>query len=290
MSEYSSNLVAVVSGASRGVGRGIATALGRIGATVYVVGRTQDADAPRAVGETVLPGTIHETAALVDQAGGRGIAVACDLANDRQICDLIRRVEVEQGRLDVLVNNAVFIHDEMAKPVPFWERPLGVADIMNVGLRCHYVMSHQAAPLMVRQGSGLIINISFYGAVALSPEPAYGASKAGLDKMAFDMAAQLRPHNVTALSLWPGYVATERVQRMADQSPELAAQLPNFESPDLTGNVIAALARDPDLASLSGRTLIVAELANGYGIREADGRQPASMRDILASPLAAFGN
>jgi NAD(P)-dependent dehydrogenase (short-subunit alcohol dehydrogenase family) len=282
------NLVAVVTGASRGLGRGIAIALGASGATVYVVGRTTHEDAPRGAGEAVLPGTIYDAAAAVTAAGGTGIAVACDLADDAQIVALFERVQREAGRLDILVNNAAFVHNDMTGNRPFWEKSLAVADIIDIGLRCHYVASHQAAPIMVRQGSGLIVNISFFGAVVHFHDPAYGASKAGLDKMAFDMAHELRPHGVAALSLWPGIVATERVQQMAEHSAELKAQLPGFETPYFIGQVIAALHRDPQLAQHSGKTLIVAELARNYGIQDSDGRQPASLRGLMGQPHPAF--
>lgn len=283
-----SNTVAVITGASRGVGRGIAITLGSQGATVYVVGRTCDQDAPRGEGEAVLPGTIHDTAAAVTAAGGRGIPAACDLADDEQIIALFQRVEHESGRLDILVNNAAFVHNEMIGDKPFWEKPIAVGNIIDVGLRSHYVASHQATPIMVRQGHGLIVNISFFGAVCKFHGPAYGASKAGLDKMAFDMAEELRPFNVSAVSLWPGIVATERVQLLAEQSEELKAQLSGFESPEFTGRVIDALFRDPRLPELSGKTLIVAELAERYGVRDIDGKQPASLRGIMGQPHAAF--
>lgn len=283
-----STIVAVVTGASRGVGRGIAIALGGKGATVYVVGRTQSDDTPRGAGEAVLPGTIHDAAAAVTAAGGHGIAVACDMTNNVQIIALFERVEHESGRLDILVNNAAFVHNDMIETKPFWEKSLAVGNILDVGLRCHYTASHQAAAIMARQKHGLIVNISFYGAVSKFHDPAYGASKAGLDKMAFDMADVLRPYNVAAISLWPGIVATERVQQLAEQVAEVKDQLATFETPQFTGLVIDALYRDPELLSLSGKTLIGAELAKHYGIRDINGKQPASLRNSLGNPHPAF--
>lgn len=282
------NLVAVVTGASRGIGRGIAIALGERGAIVYVVGRTTSDDTPRGAGEAVLPGTIHDAAAAVTAAGGQGIAIACDMADDAQIVALFEHVQRESGRLDILVNNAAFVHNDMTGERPFWEKSLEVADILDIGLRCHYVASHQAAPLMVRQGFGLIVNISFFGAVVHFHDPAYGASKAGLDKMAFDMAEELRPYGVAAVSLWPGIVATERVQQMAEHSAELKAQLPGFETPQFIGRVIEALYRDPQLPQVSGKTLIAAEMAANYGIRDIDGKQPVSLRGVMGQPHPAF--
>lgn len=283
-----SPLIAIITGASRGIGRGIAIALGEQGATVYVVGRTERDNDPRKTGEALLPGNIHNAAAAVTAAGGHGIPVACDLADDSQVTDLFRRVREESGRLDILVNNAAFVHDDMTTDKPFWEKSLAVGNIIDIGLRCHYVASHQAAPIMVRQGFGLIVNISFFGAVVPFHDPAYGASKAGLDKMAFDMAQELRSHGVAAVSLWPGIVATERVQQMAEHSPELKEQLSSFETPAFIGQVIHALYRDPALPSLSGKTLIAAELAEAYKIQDNDGRQPASLRGVMGAPHPAF--
>lgn len=280
--------IAVVTGASRGLGRGIALALGQPGTTVYVVGRTTGDGGPRREGEADLPGTIHDTAQAIAAAAGTAIPVACDLADDAQIVDLFRRVQREAGRLDILVNNAAYLHHDLTAEKPFWEKSLEVGNILGVGLRCHYVASHQAAPIMVRRRSGLIVNISFYGAVCRFHDPAYGAAKAGLDKLAFDMAQDLRPHDVTAVSLWPGFVATERVRLMAAQAPELAQQLPQFESPEFSGRVIDALHRDPDRMRLSGKTLIGAELGLRYGIRDIDGKQPAALRSVLAQPHPAF--
>lgn len=281
-------LIAVVTGASRGIGRGIATALGQRGATVYVVGRTVNAESAQHEGEALLPGTIHESAQAVTDAGGLGIAVSCDLADDAQIVELFQRVERESGRLDLLINNAAFVHNDMVGDRPFWEKSLAVSKILDVGLRCHYVASHQAAPIMLRQGHGLIVNISFFGAVVHFHDPAYGACKAGLDKMAFDMAHELRPFGVSAVSLWPGIVATERVQLMAEQSAELKQQLPSFETPEFIGKVIDALYRDPQLPGLSGKTLVAAELAERYGIRDEDDRQPRSLRGFMGEPHPVF--
>lgn len=283
-----STIVAVVTGASRGVGRGIAVALGGKGATVYVVGRTQSDDTPRGAGEAVLPGTIYDAAAAVTAAGGHGIAAVCDMTDNAQIIALFERVERESGRLDILVNNAAFVHNDMIETKPFWEKSLEVGKILDVGLRCHYTASHQAAPIMIRQKQGLIVNISFYGAVSKFHDPAYGASKAGLDKMAFDIADELRPYNVAAISLWPGIVATERVQQLAEQIAEVKDQMATFETPQFTGLVINALYRDPELLSLSGKTLIGAELAKHYGIRDIDGKQPESLRNSLGNPHPAF--
>ena len=165
--------VVVVTGASRGAGRGIAVALGSHGCTVYVTGRSEKP------GDATLPGTIHETAQAVTAAGGAGIAVRVDHGDDEQIKALFDQVQREQGRLDILVNNACAIHDELTAPGNFWEKPLKLADMLEVGLRSGYVASYFAAPMMVRERHGLMIFTSGSGAVHYVYGPAYGAHKAG---------------------------------------------------------------------------------------------------------------
>lgn len=277
--------IAVVTGASRGAGRGIALALGSRGYTVYVSGRSERE------GEAPLPGTIHATAREVDAAGGRGIAVPCDHADDAQVAALFARVEAEQGRLDLLVNNACAIPDELVQPGGFWEKPLSMLSILDVGMRSHYVASWHAVPLMLRQPRGLIVHTSSFGGHCYMHGPAYGAGKAAVDKMAHDMAVELRPHGIAVVSIWMGLLRTERTERaLAD--PGVAAHyahlLDTMETPQLTGHVIDALAHDPHRMERSGRIWIGAELAQEYGIRDAGGRQPPSHRPMLGDPTV-FG-
>ncbi len=271
--------VALVTGASRGAGKGIALALGAHGYRVYISGRTrEDGSAP-------LPGTIGETASAVNAAGGEGIAVAVDHARDADVAALFRQIADNDGRLDVLVNNATFLHDELTSPEPFWQKPLELVDILDVGLRSHYVASWYAAPLMAAAQSGLIVFTSSFGSVCYMHGPAYGAQKAGVDKFAADMAVDLRERGVAALSIWMGPLLTERSRRSLQQHPEQYREfMANAETPEFTGHLIAALAADPDLMQLSGQTLIGAELALRYGLRDADGRQPGSYREMLGAP------
>ena len=273
--------VALVTGASRGAGKGIALALGAAGLTVYVTGRSQ------CEGDAALPGSVQATADAVTQAGGRGVAVLCDHADDGQVAALFDRVEREQGRLDLLVNNACAIPDELTQPGPFWHKPLYMLELLNVGMRSHYVASWHAASLMAAQRSGLIVHTSSYGSVCYMHGPAYGAGKAAVDKMAHDMAVDLRPHGVAVVSLWMGLLRTERTER-ALQDPEMArkyaASVAHMESPQFPGRVIAALLDDPALMARSGQVCIDAELALDLGVRDIDGRQPSSYRSALGAP------
>jgi NAD(P)-dependent dehydrogenase (short-subunit alcohol dehydrogenase family) len=270
-----SGRIAVVTGASRGAGRGIAIALGSHGCTVYVTGRSEKP------GDASLPGTIYETADGVTAAGGKGIAVRVDHADDAQVQALFERVQDEQGRLDILVNNACAIHDELTAPGNFWEKPLALGDMLDVGLRSSYVASWYAAPMMVAAQAGLIVFTSASGSVHYVYGPAYGAHKAGTDKLAADMAVDLKEFGVAAVSIWMGALKTERLQVIMAADPAKFGYLEKIlETPDFTGHVIWALANDPGLMALSGQTVIGAEMAIQYGIRDAGGRQPPSLRDM----------
>lgn len=260
---------AVVTGASRGAGRGIAEALGRAGWRVYLTGRTISAEDARRVGD----------------AGGEGIAVVVDHGDDRSVAALFERVADETGQLDLLVNNAAAISDRLTDPAPFWRKPLDLADVLEVGLRSAYVAAWYAAPLLLAAERGLIAFTSSPGSVCYMHGPAYGAQKAGVDKMAADMAVDFRGTTVSTVSLWMGILLTERMRRLFDGNPEaLAAFAEHAETPQFTGRVIDALYRDPDLPALSGRTLIAAEVAQRYGITDEGGRRPPSHRDALGSP------
>ena len=281
MSGNLKGVVAVVTGASRGAGKGIALALGAEGATVYVTGRTvNEGDAP-------LPGTVAATAAAVSKAGGMGIAVACDHADDAQVKALFERVASEQGKLDILVNNATFLHDELINKGGFWEKPLALVDILDVGLRSAYVASWYAAPLMVKQQNGLIAFTSSFGASCYMHGPGYGAQKVGVDKFAKDMAVDLRTHKVAAVSIWMGMLRTDRTRRAMDRAAEQYAGFWDIaETPEFTGHILSAIYRDPKRAEKSGQILIGAELALEYGISD-EGRQPPSHRPMLGSPAQA---
>ena len=267
--------VVAVTGASRGAGQGIAIGLGRHGCTVYVTGRSEKS------GETtVLPGTIYETAEAVTAAGGRGIPVRVDHAHDDQVKALFDQVEREQGRIDILVNNAAAVYDELTHPGNFWEKPLKLADMIDVGVRSSYVASYYAAPMMVRQRHGLVIFTSGSGAVHYVFGPAYGAHKAGQDKLAADMAVDFKDFNVAAVSLWMGALLTDRLKAIIASDREKYGYLENTsETPEFTGHVIWAIYNDPKVMELSGQTVISAEMAVKYGFTDEGGRQPPSYRD-----------
>lgn len=269
--------VSVVTGATRGLGRGIARALAAKGHLVVVTGRGSDA--------------LHSVVAEIAGLGGKAVGMVCDHGDDASVEALFARIDKELGRLDLLVNNATFVNAmEMTKPGGFWEKPLNLADMIDVGLRSHYVAAYFAAPLMIRTGASLIANISFYGAVSYHYGPAYGAAKAGTDKMTFDMAADLRPHGVAAVSIWPGLILTDMLKSIPKEHlpPQLVADLPNFETPEFTGLVLDALLGAPDLMERSGQTFIGAALGQEFGIRDTDGKQPRLYSDRLGTPEGRF--
>ncbi len=267
--------IAVVTGASRGAGAGIARALGSHGYIVYVTGRTETSCA------STLPGTIQETAEQVNALGGKGIAVRVDHADDEQVKDFFERVGREHGRIDVLVNNAAIIRDEMMGRTKFWEEPVNVIDTLAVGLRSSYVATVFAAPLMLPQRRGLVVFTSSSGAVHYAFGPAYGVPKAGTDKMAADMAVDFKGTGVAAVSIWMGSLLTQRVRDIVATNPgKLGYIVDTAESPELSGHVISSLYEDPELTDLSGQTLIGAELAVKYGIKDEGERQPPSYRDL----------
>jgi NAD(P)-dependent dehydrogenase (short-subunit alcohol dehydrogenase family) len=279
-----SERVILVTGASRGIGRGTAVALAAPGTTIYVTGRTTRA------GTAALPGTIHETAAEITRRGAKAVAVACDHADDAQVAQLFAQIAAEAGRLDLLVNNVTAIPDELVLPGGFWEKPLSMQAILDVGLRSHYVASWHAARLMVRQGEGLIVMVSSPGARCYLHGPAYGAGKAGIDKMSADMAVDLRKHHVAAVSLWAALTLTERSQVVMKAHPgEYDAVMANAVHPEFMGRLLDALMRDPQLPERSGQTFYAAELAAQLKVQDVDGRQPPSDRAFLGEPAQVTG-
>jgi NAD(P)-dependent dehydrogenase (short-subunit alcohol dehydrogenase family) len=282
-SDSLSGKVAVVTGASRGVGKGVAFALAEQGATVYVTGRTVTP------GSYPLPGTVGETAMEVDRRGGKGIAVQVDHAQDDQIAALFEQVKREQRRLDILVNNAFSLPEDLTQPQPFWEKPLSNLQMFDVGLRSNFVAAWHAAKLMAPQKSGLIVATSGYVGVTYTYGVVFGTCKSGVDRMARDMAIELKPHNVASLSMWLGLTFTERAERNLGRDPAMKSQTVTNplvgSSVEFPGRVIVALAKDPNILRRSGGTFIAAELAREYGVTDIDGKVPPSLRAERGSPI-----
>jgi NAD(P)-dependent dehydrogenase (short-subunit alcohol dehydrogenase family) len=276
--------VALVTGASRGAGRGIARGFGELGYTVYVTGRTTQPGDAKGWDGTVLPGTVSETAAEVTAAGGKGIAVLCDHGDDAQVAALFQQIEAEQGQLDVLFNNATFIHNQLIEKKPFWEKELDAVRILDVGLRSAYVASWHAARIMVPKRRGVIAFGSSFGASCYMHGPAYGAQKAGIDKLAHDMEHDLRETGVIAVSIWMGPLVTERSKIAAETNPEQYKDfISTAENPEFTAHIVDAIDRAPTRGELSGQTLVAAEIARELGVTDRGHHRP-SYREMLGSP------
>ncbi|MGW4713642.1 SDR family NAD(P)-dependent oxidoreductase [Nocardia sp. NPDC004260] len=266
--------VAVVTGASRGIGKGIALELGATGATVFVTGRS--------AAQGRLPGTVHATAAEIDAAGGSGIPFVCDHRDDDAVERLFELIRTEHGRLDVLVNN-VYNSPAAARWLgkPFWEVPPAAWDeSFDVGVRSHYVASFFAAPLLIESG-GLIVNISSPGARRYMHNAVYGVAKSAVDRLTADMAHNLAGTEVTVVSLWPGIVDTELLQlvpagtdgrRLVTLPGEGTFDLGDAQTPRFTGRAVVALATDLGRRSRTGLPWPVADLAEYYGFTDMDGR------------------
>jgi NAD(P)-dependent dehydrogenase (short-subunit alcohol dehydrogenase family) len=250
--------VAVVTGGSRGVGKGIARELSRLGARVFVTGRTESD---------------------LQQIGQGAVGIRCDHRIDAEVDAAFERIERESGGIDILVNNVWGGYEGMLEngvftwTKPFWEQPLWRWDAMfSAGVRAHYRASQRVAPGMVARRRGLIVNISHWAAQKHLGNVAYGVSKAATDKMTADMAIELRPHGVAVVSLYPGMVRTEKVMEAAAW-----LDLKNSESPEFVGRAVAALATDPDLLRHTGKVLVAAALAADYGFTDLDGTTPRAL-------------
>jgi NAD(P)-dependent dehydrogenase (short-subunit alcohol dehydrogenase family) len=278
--------VALVTGASRGIGKGVALVLAEQGATVYVTGRTVKE------GDYYLPGTVGATAEACNErgrkSGGSGVAVACDHGDDAQVAALFEQIEREQGRLDILVNSATQLSADLLEPLPFWEKPLSNLEMWEVGMRSYYTASWHAAKMMARQKSGLIVMISGYTGVTYTYGVLFSATKCTVDRIARDMAIELEPYNVATISLWQGLTLTEKAK---DNLAKVADKMTNSvagqtgSSVEHPGRVIAALACDPEIMKRSGGTYITAEIADEYGVVDVDGNRIQSMRAKRGSPL-----
>ncbi len=261
----------VVTGASRGVGRGIALALGAQGATVIVCARDEAA--------------LHRTAQEICERGGVSHVMPCDMADDVAIARLAGQIQQTVPSVDVLVNCASLIPETLTAAGPFWSKPLELADQLQVGLRSSYVMTHQLAPALLATQGALVVNISSPGARAYMHGPAYGACKAGMDKLGHDMAIDFKPFGVSVITLWPGVVATERTVAAAQADPDTYGHLLALaESVEFNGRVIGALLTDSNRIEKTGQVFFSAELAQMYGVTDVSGQSPQSHRGWFGEP------
>jgi len=280
-----SGKVAVVTGSSRGIGRGIAIVLAEQGATVYVTGRSVTP------GAYYLPGTVGETAEECNRRGGKGIPVQVDHADNEQVAALFEQVQREQGRLDLLVNNAFQLSEDLIVPKPFWEKPLSNLEMIEVGVKSNFVAAWYAAQIMVPQKSGLIIAVSGYVGVTYTFGVVFGTAKSAVDRMARDMAIELKPHNVASISMWQNLTFGERALYNLERNPEMKKLTVTNPAIGCTvefpGRVVAALLKDPDIMKRTGGTFINAEVGQEYGITDVDGKVIPSVRAERGSPIWA---
>lgn len=300
--------VALVTGATRGIGKGIALQLCEAGAVVYVTGRTLK---PKGDG---CGGSLLETVEELNARGagvGRGESVQCDHSKDEEVVTLFEQIDRDNdGRLDILVNNAYsavnVIADQMG--VPFWEQPLSTWDVVNnVGLRNHYLCTVMASKLMVARGSGLVVNVSSFGGLRYLFNIPYGVGKEACDRMMKDCSVELKKAGVVCLSLWPGAVKTEQIMYNIDQgkfgaggsdagqgfgdlkTKDMVKAFENGESTEFAGKCLVALAADPNLMAKTGRIVMTSELASEYGLFDKDGKQPMSIRSIKTGLIMLGG-
>jgi NAD(P)-dependent dehydrogenase (short-subunit alcohol dehydrogenase family) len=282
--------VALVAGATRGAGRGTAVALGEAGATVYCTGRSTR----ERRSEYDRPETIEETAELVTGAGGEGIAVAVDHLDAAEVESLVRRIDAEQGRLDVLVNDIWGGELLFEWSTPLWEHDLGKGlRLLRLGVDTHLITSHFALPLLIRRPGGLVVEMTDgtreYNAENYRVNAFYDLAKTSVLRLAFAQGAELAPHGCTAVALTPGWLRSEMMldnfRVTEDNWRDAAAFQPHFaaisESPRFVGRAVAALAADPDVARRNGGSFSSGGLAKEYGFTDIDGSRPDCWRYMV---------
>jgi NAD(P)-dependent dehydrogenase (short-subunit alcohol dehydrogenase family) len=280
--------VALVAGATRGAGRGIAVELGAAGATVYVTGRTtrtQQSEYKRAE-------TIEETAALVSQAGGKGIAVQVDHLVAEQVEKLVARIRAEQGRLDILINDVWGGETLKEWDKPVWGHNLeNGLRLLDLGVRTHLITTHFALPLLIERPGGLLVEVTdgtdAYNAAHYRINPFYDLAKVSVNRMAWAHAKDLAPHGATSVSITPGWLRSEMMLEAFGVKEEnwrdATQRIPHFaisETPRFVGRAIAALAADPDRARWNGQSLSSGQLAQVYGFTDLDGSRPDAWRYV----------
>lgn len=281
--------VALVAGATRGAGRGIAVELGAAGATVYVTGRTTR----ERQSEYGRPETIEGTAELVDRAGGNGVAVPTDHLVPEQVRALTNRIRADHGRLDVLVNDiwGGELLAEWGKPV--WEHDLANGlRMLHLAIDTHLITAHFALPLLIQRPGGLLVEVTDgtadYNATNYRLSPFYDLSKVAVNRMAWAHAKDLTKHATTSLSLTPGWLRSEMMLDLFGVTEEnwrdATAAEPHFaisETPRFVGRAVAALASDPDRHRWNGQSLSSGGLAKEYGFTDLDGSRPDAWRYIV---------
>lgn len=269
------DIIAVVAGASRGAGKGAALALAEIGASVYVVGRSTDANQ-----QPDTLGTIDQTAREVDALGGKGIPYACDCSDPAAVTQFFQYVEAQHGRLDILVNSAWGAHDVELTWGPFYENTAQDWEYMfNRGVKNYLLCSVGAVPLLKAAGQGLIANISFWDDDQYIGTLMYDLAKNAMNRLAFDLSLELKADQVCSVALSPGFMDTEKVRESLEKNPAMADTVGTpGESTRYVGRAITALWKDDNRMAKSGRALRVADLAREYGFTDLDGSQPEAFR------------
>ena len=278
--------VALVAGATRGAGRGIAVELGAAGATVYVTGRTTRTQPS----EYARPETIEETAELVTGAGGRGIAVQVDHLVPEQVEALVARIRAEQGRLDILVNDIWGAENLKEWDTPVWKHHLGNGlRILDLGVRTHLITAHFALPLLIERPGGLLVEVTDgtdeYNATHYRINPFYDLAKVSVTRMAWAHSRDLAPHGATAVSITPGWLRSELMLEhfgvREENWRDATERVPHFvisETPRFVGRAVVALAEDPDRTRWNGQSLSSGDLAQVYGFTDVDGSRPDAWR------------
>ena len=280
MSDTPTERVALVTGASQGIGKGIALELGAAGVVTYVTARRAGHDNGNAIG-------VDATAEAITEQGGTCIPIRCDHSDDAEVQSVFDQIERDHGRLDVLVNNASPSFSNMVGK-PFWEIDFDdMTRCMDIGPRSNFVATVLAARMMVRQGSGLVVNVSSHGSEDFLLSVPYCAGKAAIDKITRDAALELAEHNVAVVSIWPGLVRSERFLDRAVRNAEGRLEVDGLdvgisESPEFSGRGVVALMNDPEVMKRSGGCFHVTELAEAYGFTDIDGNMPPKVRNLSA--------
>jgi NAD(P)-dependent dehydrogenase (short-subunit alcohol dehydrogenase family) len=281
--------IALVAGATRGAGRGIAVSLGEAGATVYCTGRSTRA----ARSEYDRPETLEETAELVTEAGGAGIAVPTDHLEPEQVRALVERIDSEQGRLDVLVNDVWGGENLFEWDTPVWEHDLGNGlRLLDLAIKTHLITSHHALPLLIRHPGGLVVEMTDgtaeYNATTYRINAFYDLAKTAVIRLAFAQSKDLAPYGATAVALTPGWLRSEMMLDTFGVTEanwrDATERIPHFgisETPRYVGRAVAALAADPDKQRHSGGSLSSGGLAREYGFTDLDGSRPDAWRYMV---------